>query len=34
MSTFEELAYMSMKKELNKWEARKYLGIEEAQNVL
>lgn len=34
MSAFEKLTYMSMKKELNKWETSKYLEKEKAQNIL
>lgn len=34
MSTFEELAYMSKKKEVNKWETSKYLEKGRAQNIL
>lgn len=34
MDTFEELTYMSKKKELNKWETSKYLEKEKAQNIL
>lgn len=34
MSTFEEFAYMSMKKELSKWETSKYLEKEKVQNIL
>lgn len=34
MNTFEELAYMPIKKQLNKWKASEHLGIEKAPNVL